>query len=59
MVLGLWFLVLVGFVSSSFYDVFSKAKDQKPKTYSMDILSAAAVPHGAKIKDNTVSELSK
>jgi hypothetical protein len=53
LVFGLWSLALVLCL------VMAKAKDQKPKTYSIDILSAAAVAHGAKIKESTVNEPSK
>jgi|GEM_PF-3260494 len=58
LVLGLRFLVF-DFVTLIFVLGWSKAKDQSPKTYSIDILSAAAVAHGAKIKESTVTELSK
>jgi len=39
-----------------------KSKSQSPAgqlVYSIDILNAAAVPQGAKIKESTVTELSK
>jgi len=58
MVFGFWSWVVFGFDPASCF-AFSKAKDQKPKAYSIDILSAAAVAHGAKIKESTVNELSK
>jgi len=50
--------MVFGLDPASCFD-FSKAKDQKPKAYSIDILSAAAVAHGEKIKESTVNELSK
>ena len=36
-----------------------KTKDLSPKTYSIDIRSAAAVAHGAKITASTVIAASK
>jgi len=51
---------LVSVVKANFLRTKCKAQRTKYEVHhSIDILSAAAVAHGAKIKESTVTELSK